>query len=688
MHLARFGYRPEIDGLRALAVLLVLAFHLDPTWLPGGFLGVDIFFVISGYLITSLILEEQARGEFRLGRFYVRRLRRLAPALLATLFITLATASLVLGPVGLSELAEQAVYASVYLSNWHFLDAAPRYFTQEAIDLPLLHTWSLSVEEQFYLVWPALILLIARLRLAFALAFAGLFLAGLFAALVAGEIAPRAAFFNPLFRLHELGLGALIACVPVAWLESRNEVRRIGLRSAGFAVIAIAVLSREQIDPSLPASGMIASLGAGLILLSAPGPDATRLLTWGPVRYLGRISYSLYLAHWPVISLYFAATHRERSGPETLLVLGLCLALAMAMHHAVEQPFRVKRGDSHAHGGVGSGWPAAGLAAGLAGLLFFAGHIWGLDGWPGRSDPERLAQARQVEVSRRGFCGRDAALPASPPDTPLTCWLGSDRGTSPSIIVMGDSHAHAWSQGLDREFERRRCLGVYVGENGLLTLPELIPVIRAQTDRDAPRLVGARLDWAIAQNPDLVILSARWAVNWHTRSPGMEFAGRRFHLAEDGGPRNVETSQAALESSLVGLLERFRDAGIPVLILGQTPHLGAWPNRCVERPRWFGDDPATACVLLTAQSELARIAPADAMLRRAVEEAGHGEVFSTSEPMCAGRTHCRLFLDDFLLYRDDHHFSRAGARLAARRWLAPVLDTYLGPAGRVEERRS
>src|SRR5271170_3095038 len=297
-------YRPEIDGLRALAILPVLLFHYRVSPFRGGFVGVDVFFVISGYLITQLIEAERREGRFSIARFYERRVRRIFPALFVMLTAATIAAAFILFPVDLVRYANSLLATAGFAANFEFWREAG-YFDVAAAEKPLLHLWSIAVEEQFYLVFPALLLLFQSRRVAITLA---IFVLS-FAFAVWGVIhAPSAAFYLLPGRAWELMLGALLALHAVPFIE-RRWIRE-ALAVTGIALIAIAVFGYSKDTPFPGAAALLPCLGAALVIYSSvPGiTSASAVLSLPPLVFVGRISYSLYLWHWPlyVFARYFS----------------------------------------------------------------------------------------------------------------------------------------------------------------------------------------------------------------------------------------------------------------------------------------------------------------------------------------------------------------------------------------------
>lgn len=338
------SYRPDVDGLRAIAVLAVIAFHASPGLVPGGFVGVDIFFVISGYLISGLIVAGLGAGSFSFVSFYQRRIRRLFPALIVVLLATWALGVLTLLPTGLIALGKQMLAAVAFAGNiLNFFEAG--YFDTPAISKPLLHLWSLGVEEQFYLVYPVLLIALLRFRTAwFALALIGV----ASFALNIGLIRDHASFtfYLPFTRFWEFIAGALLApgLAPPRLSKGAQAggLTRDLIAAAGLALIALAIaLTRHDGFPGwmalLPVAGTAAMIGAG------PNALVNRALAHPKLVYIGLISYPLYLWHWPLLVtgrtiMQSHANQHERT--TALIAVALALVLATLTYRFIERPIR------------------------------------------------------------------------------------------------------------------------------------------------------------------------------------------------------------------------------------------------------------------------------------------------------------------------------------------------------------
>jgi peptidoglycan/LPS O-acetylase OafA/YrhL len=348
----RAEFRPDIQALRALAVALVVLYHADIPGIHGGFFGVDVFFVVSGFVITGVLLRERAsRGTTSIPGFYARRIRRILPAatvvLIATVFATYHWLSFITGATN----ADDAKYVAVFIGNFHFASIGTQYFTAHQPPSTLQQYWSLAVEEQFYLVWPVLFLVITLpwkvlspiTRLIFVLSLViAISLAWCVIETNQNEIW---AFFSPLTRAWELALGALLA---VLGPHLRGRSPRLGALLAAIGLLAILLCTWFYSSSTLwPGSAVIVPVVAtGLIIAggSLRGPDRFgRIVNFAPLQWLGNISYSLYLVHWPVIVIAMQYSINPLPLHSEIELVALSVALAAVLYYAIENPIRRSR---------------------------------------------------------------------------------------------------------------------------------------------------------------------------------------------------------------------------------------------------------------------------------------------------------------------------------------------------------
>jgi peptidoglycan/LPS O-acetylase OafA/YrhL len=490
-------YRADIDGLRAVAVLAVIWYHSGLPGLTGGSSGVDVFFVISGYLIAGHVARDLDAGRFSLAEFYQRRVRRIAPALLATLVVTLLAGYALLLPESLNDLARSALASLALVPNMFFWIDDPAGYFQAIKRTPpvLLHMWTLGIEEQFYLFFPLLLLGAHRFRLVRPTIIAVIAGSFLLSALVASR-APTAAFYLLPTRAWELAAGALLSAgqvaIPPRW-RALTSTGGLGLITAAFVLL----------DERMPYAAMLLALpviGSALLIGSGPAAPANRLLAMPPLAWIGRISYSLYLLHWPILVLLQAP--RAQAGLPHGLALGAIAAaivLGGISYYLIEQPARriaIPFRTVLIRVGAGTGLV---LALALIPLLN--------SGLPGRFSAQALAMSAQ---------NRDnAPLARRCIDVPLEqiereCAIGTG---SPAAVIWGDSHAAADSAGIAAGLGQPAVLAAAGG-----CAPLLAAAPGAKPDRCVQRN-RAMIAWLEARpRITTVVLVANWTAHRSTKA--------------------------------------------------------------------------------------------------------------------------------------------------------------------------
>ena len=488
MHHRETPYRPDIDGLRAVSILLVVAYHAHPWAVPGGFVGVDVFFVISGFLISRIILSQCDAGSFSLLGFYARRVRRIVPALLTVLVATCIIGWFILLPDQFVLLGKNIVAGVAFAANLFQLGQTD-YFAPDAADNPLLHLWSLGVEEQFYIFWPLTLLLVSasqrRGRWIGLFALASFCLA---LAIFAGHT--DWAFYAPLPRAWELLAGALLANHDLSRKQSLSATAQELLGTLGLAAILVAAfaLDRTRLFPGLYV--LLPVLGATAIIAS---PDAwvnRLLLSNRPMVFVGLISYPLYLWHWPLLSYLSILRNGVPNFLEIWLAVIVAVILSTLTYGVIEVPLRRRPRVVPM------------LSAGLALVGVFGIASVAVSGFPWRFPPEVRDIARIQPRANSGFDGR--------------CFLeGRDAhadkdfcietGNKSLVFLWGDSTAAALYPGLKAAEDKRGSFRL-----ARFTPPGCAPILDAGTNRHCD--AAARTIFGLLQNlhPDLVLLHAMW----------------------------------------------------------------------------------------------------------------------------------------------------------------------------------
>jgi peptidoglycan/LPS O-acetylase OafA/YrhL len=433
------SYRADIDGLRAISVLAVILFHAGIYPLGGGFVGVDVFFVISGYLITSHIRADIESNAFSVRNFYDRRARRILPALVVVIGVTAPLAWAWLLPQDLKSFSQSVVATSLFASNVYFWRTTD-YFSQQSELRPLLHTWSLAVEEQFYVLYPLLLVLLARFgKPGTRWAVLALAVVSWVATYFIAKSDPTSAFYFLHTRAWELLAGACVALMVAGQpLEPAASPLRSGAATLGLVFIAISIFSGSDRSTANQALLLVPVLGTCLWLAFGHRDSiAGRFLVWKPLVAIGLISYSAYLWHQPVFSLIKHRFATQMSVPTKFGVILLVLALAGLTYKWVEQPFRNRaKMPIRRVAAMLGGATALFVALGLSGHLF--------NGYPGRFPADsRMPAELELATSDNGWCfysiDSNRSLPLKP--NPGGCFVGKADSPGKKVLLFGDSYA-------------------------------------------------------------------------------------------------------------------------------------------------------------------------------------------------------------------------------------------------------
>lgn len=487
-------YRADIDGLRAVAVLGVLIYHAFPRWLPGGFFGVDVFFVISGFLITSLIAKQIDRGEFTFLGFYKRRALRLFPGLLTVLAVVVVFGWFADLPQQFSFLGKSLLSSSAFVANIYFLRQGG-YFDSAALAKPLLHLWSLGVEEQFYIFFPVFMILTSRRSsLKKALLVLVTLVSFAYCLWLTYQDPPRA-FYLPGSRVWELLIGSI--CAAIFSLGGRFQSARAVGSWAGLALI---LGSMWFVDESMLLPGYLAlvpTIGAALIVLGAPERAANRLLSLRPVVFVGLISYALYLWHWPLLAINYKIAEAHPSAVSTVLCLILAVVLAVLTRQLIETPLRFSKRSSQT---------ALGLGSGLFAFFLVGVVVWLMKGVPQRFDssirPYVAIQNMDFDAAvRSDVCHlQHVGLEARAPECIET--------KRPLIALWGDSHAAALYPGLAT---LKPSAGFGLTQLTEAGCPPILGLTRTQFQRKCDEINQDAFRKLVSNAPDVVFIDAAWS---------------------------------------------------------------------------------------------------------------------------------------------------------------------------------
>jgi peptidoglycan/LPS O-acetylase OafA/YrhL len=618
-------YRADIDGLRAIAILSVFAFHGSSHLLGGGYVGVDIFFVISGYLISEIIFRELDSGTFRLSRFYLRRVRRIMPALCVVTLVVFLFSIRFLYPSELNDLSKSAIASSLSASNIFFWQSAG-YFDAPSNSKPLLHTWSLGVEEQFYILFPILAVWIGaksgRWR-GYILFLAFLVSLGVSEYLARTDAA--SAFYLPYSRFWELLLGSLLATRIVA--PPRGLVREL-VAGLGLAMIATAVVTYRGVAAFPGLAALLPCLGAAAIILSGVSGQTIvgRILALPPLVFVGLISYSLYLWHWPMIVFQRVAQIVDTGLSPTLdkaLVVVLTFVIAFLSWRFVEKPFRKDMGS----------WRQKRSLAPLAATVLICAFGFGAlakDGWPARFSPESIRLASYLSYNpgpdtRDGACflldqerfeafNRQLCMRRNP--------------THRAIMLIGDSHAGHLYSGLDFRYGTNAdileatatgCKPLLNDGYGLTKCSQMAKFIYQ--------------DYLSHNKVDLLVISARWG-------------------KEDLG-------------DISKTLEWLEKRSIPTVLIGPTPEYDLRLPRLLAQTPDLRDDKAVQSHLLSEYSQL------DRQMSEVVGKVAGIRYLSAYQALCPNGT-CDVLADGVPTYYDNGHLTKPASIMLVQRF-GPLL---------------
>lgn len=654
------SYRPEIDGLRAIAVLSVILFHAGVPAVSGGFIGVDVFFVISGFLITSIVLHELADKSFTLMGFYERRVRRILPALFVVIAATTAFAMFWLSPADFMDYGGSVRYLAGFVSNLFFYKTSG-YFGLDAELQPLLHTWSLSVEEQYYLAFPPVVLLVWRIRPNWVLPLiAAILIASFGWTCLYGQENPNAAFFLAPYRIWELLAGAAAA---TAVFKGRVTVTARPLMAfAGILLVLCPLFAFNEETPTPGPLTAIPIIGTVMLLLCAtPVTLVGRILATPPLVGIGLVSYSAYLWHQPIFAL---ARHRLLGEPPLEIFLALAvmsLVLAYLTWKFIERPFRNRNWLSRRI--LFSGAIAGSLLMAGVGL---AAKVTG--GWMGRTPSEAWLglQATRQSRDRNVPCWNAFEM------TGKACHLGlPDK--PPAVALIGDSHAGALSDSISEWLTRIGRGGIDLNYKGC---KPFLPEAQSQStcNRVRERVYG---DLSAGALPSVLVVNAAWS---------SFFAGEGFDNGEGGrdrsarlkrSPDDEEQKRQFLQKSeqLKQSIEAMLNAGHTVVLVYPVPEMGWQVPRQLSKIHFLNErltagDASVSHAAFRSRAALA-VAALDALgshpnLIRVKPEDILCDTFAPSR--------CAAHRDGVALYSDDDHLSNAGGALIVEKIGAALIE--------------
>jgi len=651
------GFRQDIEGIRGLGILLVVGFHAGIRSLAGGFVGVDVFFVLSGFLITGLLAREVgSTGDIDFQAFYARRARRLLPALLAVLVATIGLSLWLYPPIDQPRIGVVGRAVSLHYGNVLFARTAVNYHA--ASGNPFLHTWSLAVEEQFYLIWPFLFALVGRAhgasgatprRLINWIAFVGGL--SLVASLWLTGVSQPWAFFGMPTRIWEFAIGG-IAALALTDRTGARESTGFALQGLGLAAIAFATVAFHEALPYpgfaalLPAVGAVALITGGAI---APASPASKLLGVAPLRWLGRMSYSWYLWHWPLVGLGAALDWKLGVGGKIVWSL-LALGLAVLTHRFVEERFRENGATQSSSQKTNTYAFGASLCVALL--------AWGALGVAIRrvSTPAQrpFNAARNDNMSHDcwGSMTEDATAP---------CVFG-DLSSRTKVVLMGDSHAEHWLPAMEL-LGRERHWKVYAMVKPGCPVSDMPEMMNAHLKRDYTECTSwrrAKLRQILALHPDFVVLSSY-----------------DHYIRADGEASSWNVTVPAWEAGLrrtYGMLSR---AGIKTIAMRDVPDAGFDAPACLSRRASGAPFQLRDCTYDLADALRPSAITAQKSAARGLDNVA---IVSMNDRVCS-RSPCSVVQRGNIVFRDGDHLTAAFSRAEA-----PVLGDRLGAAAQALSR--
>ena len=636
------AYRPDIDGLRAIAILSVLAFHAFPRLLRGGFVGVDVFFVISGYLITGLILHALSRNRFSFVEFYARRIRRIFPALIVILLTVWGLGWLKLLPDEYSSLNRHIAAGSVYASNW-VLYRESGYFNPVAELKPLLHLWSLGVEEQFYIVWPLLLVVIWRWRRLHLPILVGLACASFAYNLAVLKMHAPAAFYLPQARLWELAVGGILAYIQMRLREAEIPAEHLGgvlpRNLAAVAGLALLCISFTVIDASRLFPGWWAVLPVfGTALLIGAGENAwinRHVLASRPFVAIGLISYALYLWHWPLLSLLHIIHAGDLPPAVTLAALAIAFPLSYMTYRYVELPIRAMQPLRRA------AVPLF-VSLGVIGLLSYAAFIGHAAPLSARYGVDKIVSARS-ELAFQGPHLQHLPIPGM-----LTQRAGSEQA-----LFLGDSNLEQYYPRIDELLTHdplHTRTAIFATGGGCAPIPGVWEAHHAYCDG----LVQHAIAYAQQPTVDTVVIGAAWQSYFQDTDSRYDYQfkdqGFSGRLVPDVSSESARRALGALDQMVQTLTRQHKRV---VLILQIPVGDDLDPLRMVDRSvlkLGFGINAAP----LSRREVMRAVQRVDSQLVAIAKHAG-AEIIDPLDSLCGPTTCPTLDENGAPMYRDAGH---------------------------------
>jgi peptidoglycan/LPS O-acetylase OafA/YrhL len=661
-------YRPDIDGLRAIAITAVVAFHAGLTGISGGFVGVDIFFVLSGFLITSMLFKEaELTGRIDLPEFYARRVRRLLPAASLVLMVSVILAYFFLIPIGDEQLkfARSAAAAALFVSNIFFWKSSGGYFDGPSDQIPLLHTWSLSVEEQFYLIWPILLIGLVRLskwrglklRKLVLFALAGMFFCSLATSIWLSQVSPSAGFYLLPSRVWELAAGAFVGVfLQNNWVQQRNQIKEnsklngfiTGLACTGVVAICYSVIS---FDASMAFPGWVALLpvlGTVAVLVAGALCDRnliSKLLSTSPMVMIGKLSYSWYLWHWSLLAFVKINNFGDNDLSNNFVIVCVALILAYLTYHFIENPIRQNKPWAF---GTRNGALKSGVAMVVSTMLVTLALL-GVRQLAQETDWSKKIDYANSDYSPLRFkCSRIGSKPLETLKKD-ECEVGNKAFTE-TIVVWGDSHSDHWMPLILDYFKEYRIIQY--------SMPGCPPLIgNPHPSIENCQVFNDLVAESIRQDSNVhgVILAARWPA----------YAGSLVIQSKDKDKYKNTFSDASIQDGVsrvsISLERTFKSiykTDLKILVMGATPEFKHPVPACIFRKS------PEFCQSTRLQNDAYREKSIQ-ILREAVAKTPNTKLADGYNALCESE-YCEVFKNGIILYSDGDHLTGSGAKYALK----------------------
>ncbi|MDN5716304.1 MAG: acyltransferase [Janibacter sp.] len=675
--------RLDIEGLRAVAILLVLVYHAGVPWLTGGFIGVDVFFVISGFLITGLLVREiESTGRVSLPRFYARRAKRLLPATVLVIITTAALTWATVSQVHWRTFGWDLVSSAGYVINWRLADRSVDYLAEDVGASPVQHFWSLAVEEQFYIVWPLLLVALAwwlrrrpraRVRVVLLVGLLAVVLPSLAYSIHLTSTDPTVAFFVTPTRLWELGIGGLVAIGSQAWPRIPKRPA-IALGWTGLAVVIVGGFTLTSATPWPSAWAAIPTLGTAAVIIAgfAAGPRGpARVLSTAPAVWIGAISYSLYLWHWPLL-VSAKAQFGDLSLPVTVAIAAFAIVPAWLSLRLIEDPFRHAKSLSRSSAmalSVGANAMLVGAIAGLALVVVATSSAsQGSADAPGAQVLQGSAAGPGTVASLSQITSFTPDAAAAPEDLPQgyaddcqvaqdsaelrTCEWGDPEGDT-TVVAVGDSKLLQWQSAIDE----------IAKEEGwrVISYTKSACGFHAGVERAGDRPYTECTQWNSALADEILRLEPDAVIT--DQGSGMALSSPDDTSTDD---------RQAMVDALTTRWSQLQDAGITVIPILDNPHPDTTVYECVADHQ----DDLSACTFDREQGLEDSAAPAQLAAAKELDITP----LDLNDSICPEKT-CVPVIGGVLVYRQTSHVTDTYVRTMipeVRSGLVPLVDGSSG----------